>query len=87
MFTVCRFSRGGLFGASEAASARGLNRSARLRRVEFMLHVSRERRASFFDGGVARSLDFTVANLLVHVDGLVHEQFANVLPFVSHVFF
>jgi hypothetical protein len=65
----------------------GLNRSARLRRVEFMLHVSRERRASFFDGGVARSLDFTVANLLVHVDGLVHEQFANVLPFVSHVFF
>jgi hypothetical protein len=52
-----------------------------------MLHVSRERRVSFFDGGVARSLDFTVANLLVHVDGLVHEQFANVLPFVSHVFF
>ena len=87
MFTVCRFSRGRLFGASEAASARGLNRSARLRRVECMLHVSGERRASFVDGGVARSLDFTVANLLVHVDGLVHEQFANVLPFVSHVFF
>ena len=34
----------------------------------------------------APSLDFAVANLLIHVNRLVHEELAYVLTFAAHLF-